>query len=104
MAGPGNILIKVGAEAGQAVRELATLDKSLGSTMSANEKMAAGLRKAALPAAAALGAIGIAAVSATKAAMEDAAAQEALAGQLERTAGATKAQVAAAEDYISKLS
>jgi len=104
VAGPGNILIKVGADAGQAVRELATLDKSLGSTMTTHEKMSAGLKKAALPAAAALGAIGYAAIGATKAAMEDAAAQDALAGQLERTAHATKGQVSAAEDYISALS
>ena len=104
MAGPGNILIKIGADAGQAVRELATVDKSLGSTMSTSEKMSAGLKKAALPAAAALGAIGFAAVDATKAAAEDAAAQEKLAGVLERTAGASKAQIAATEDWISATS
>lgn len=102
MAGPGNILIKIGAEAGQAVRELSTVDKALGSTMSTSEKMGAGLKKAALPAAAALGAIGIAAIGATKAAMEDAAAQEHLAGVMKRTAGATDAQIKSTEDWISK--
>ena len=70
--------------------------------MSRSEKMGAGLKKAALPAAAALGAIGVAAVGAAKAAMEDAAAQEHLAGVLERTTGATDAQIAATEDWISK--
>ena len=104
MAGPGNVLIKIGAETGSAVRELATLDKSLGSTMTTGQKATAGLKKAAIPAAAALGAIGYAAVGATKAAMEDAAAQEHLAGQLKRTANATDAQIAAAEDYITSLS
>ena len=59
MAGPGNILIKIGADAGQAVRELGTVNKSLGSTMTTSEKMSAGLRKAAVPAAAALGAIAL---------------------------------------------
>src|SRR4029077_11405586 len=63
-----------------------------------------GMQKAALPAAAALGAIGFAAVDATKAAMEDAKAQEHLAGVLERTAGASKAQVKATEDWITKTS
>ena len=58
VAGPGNILIKIGADAGQAVRELGTVDKALGSTMTTSEKMGAGIKKAALPAAAALGAIG----------------------------------------------
>lgn len=103
MAGPGNILIKVGADAGQAVRELSTVDKALGDTMTHSEKMGAGLKKAALPAAAALAGIAVVAVGAAKAAMEDAAAQEHLAGVLQRTTGATDAQVAATEDWISKL-
>lgn len=104
MAGPGNILIKIGADAGQAVRELSTVDKSLGKTMTTSEKMSAGLKKAALPAAAALGAIGFAAIGATKAAIEDSAAQAKLAGVLKRTTGATDAQVAATEDWITAVS
>ena len=104
MAGPGNILIKVGAETGQAVSELTRVNSTLGDTMSASQKMGAGLRKAALPAAAALAAIGVAAVGAAKAAAEDAAEQEHLAGVLRRTTGATEAQVAATEDWISSVS
>lgn len=104
MAGPGNILIKIGAEAGQALSELSSVNKSLGSTMTTSEKMGAGLKKAALPAAAALGALGFAAVGAAKAAMEDAAAQEHLAGALERSTGATSEQIAAVEDWISAQS
>jgi hypothetical protein len=104
VAGPGNILIKVGAEAGQAVRELSTVNRALGDTMTSSEKMGAGMRKAALPAAAALGAIAVAGVGAAKAAAEDAAEQEHLAGVLERTTGATKAQVAQTEDWIASLS
>lgn len=104
MAGPGNILIKVGAEAGQAIRELGSVDKALGDTMSTHQKMAAGLQKAALPAAAALGAITVAAVDATKAAIEDAAARDKMIGVLERTTGATEAQAAAIDDWIGKLS
>jgi hypothetical protein len=103
MAGPGNILIKVGAETAGAVHSLSSLNSALGDTMSSSEKMGAGLQKAALPAAAALTAIGAAAFSAGKAAMEDAASQAKLAGALERTAGANDAAVKGAEDYITKL-
>src|SRR4029453_12584273 len=45
-----------------------------------------------------------AAVDATKAALEDAAAQDKLAGQLHRVTGATDKQIKSAEDYISQLS
>jgi hypothetical protein len=104
MAGVGNVLIKIGADASQAVRELNTVDKSLDSTTKTSSKMGAGISKAALPAAAALGAIGFAAIGATKAAAEDAAAQEHLAGVLKRTAGATDAQIKSVEDSISAMS
>jgi hypothetical protein len=62
------------------------------------------IRKAALPAAAALGALGAGAAVAAKAAAEDAAAQEKLAGTLSRVTGASDAAVASTEDYISALS
>jgi HPt (histidine-containing phosphotransfer) domain-containing protein len=103
VSGVGNILIKVGAQTADAVRELGKVDKALGDTMTRSEKMGAGLKKAALPAAAALGAIGFAAIGATKAALEDAAAQDKLAGVLERTTGATQAQLAAASAYVDKM-
>lgn len=104
MAGPGNILIRVGAETGSAVRELRNLDAPLESVSSRGAKMGAGIRKATLPAIAVLGALAVAGKSAATAAAEDEAAQVKLAGALERTAGATAAQVAGAEAYISKLS
>lgn len=104
MAGPGNILIKVGAEAGQAIRELGSLEKSLGSTMSSSEKMGAGIKKAALPAAAALGLIAAGAVDAAKAAAEDAQAATKLAGAMKRTTDASDAQIASTEALITKLS
>jgi len=62
------------------------------------------LRKAALPAAAALGAVGIAAVDAVKGAIEDAAAQDKLAGALKRTTGANESAVKAAEGFITSMS
>lgn len=62
------------------------------------------LRMAALPAAAALGAVGLAAVDAVKGAVEDAAAQDKLAGALKRTTGANQAALAATENFITKMS
>jgi hypothetical protein len=100
MAGPGNILIKVGAEAGQAISELTRVNKSLGDTMTTSEKMGAGIKKAAVPAALALGALAVAGVGAAKAAAEDAAEQQKLTGVLERVTGASDAQIAATHDWI----
>lgn len=59
------------------------------------------LKKAAVPAAAALGGLVAIMGDATKGAMEDAAAQAELARQLEYSAGATTSQIKAAEDWIS---
>ena len=60
------------------------------------------LKKAALPAAAAVGALGAAAFDAAKGAIEDAAAQEQLAHSITRNTNATKAQITANEDWISQ--
>jgi hypothetical protein len=62
------------------------------------------INKAAVPAAAALGGLAVAAFSAAKAAAADAAAQAQLAGQLVRTTGASKEQIAANEEFISSIS
>ena len=59
------------------------------------------VKKAALPAAAAIGALGVALFDATKGAMEDAAAQDLLANNLRKSTGATDDQIAANEDWIS---
>lgn len=68
------------------------------------EKAQFALEKAALPAGLALAALGASAVVATKAAIDDAAAQEQLAGVLERQTGATQAQIEQTEKFISGLS
>jgi hypothetical protein len=65
------------------------------------EKAQFALRKAALPAAAALTGLAAAATMATKAAAEDAKAQALLAQTLRNTTGATDAQIAANEQYIA---
>lgn len=64
-------------------------------------KSAFALKKAAIPAAAAVGALGVAAFDAAKGAMEDAAAQAQLAKTIGNNTKATKAQIAANEDWIS---
>jgi len=68
------------------------------------EKAQFALEKAAAPAGVALLALGGAAAFATKAAIEDAAAQEQLAGVLERQTGATAEQIAENEKFIDSLS
>jgi len=64
-------------------------------------KSAYAIKKAAIPAAAALGAVAASAVSAAKAALADAEAQQRLAGQLQRTLKLTDAQIAANEEWIA---
>jgi hypothetical protein len=64
-------------------------------------KSAYAVKKAALPAAAALGALGVAAFDAAKGAMEDAAAQAQLAQTLTKNTTATDKQIAANEKWIA---
>ena len=67
----------------------------------AGEKAQFALKKAAVPAAAALAGLGAMLVSATKDAMEDEAAQALLATTIRKTTKATEAQIKANEDWIS---
>lgn len=62
------------------------------------------LKKAALGAGVALAGLTAGVASATKAAMEDAEAQSKLAQQLQNVTGATKAQIASAEQFVASLS
>ena len=66
----------------------------------AGKKAQFAIKKAAVPAAAALGGIAVLLGDATKAAVEDAAAQQQLAYQLKNATGATDAQIASVEDWI----
>lgn len=69
----------------------------------AGEKAQFAIKKAAIPAAAALGALAIAGGAAAKAAMEDQKSAAELARQLKVSTRATDAQVAATEDLIGKM-
>jgi hypothetical protein len=70
----------------------------------ASDKASFALKKAFIPATAALAGLAVAGVSAAKAAAEDQAAQAQLALQLKNTTGATNAQITANEKFISTLS
>ena len=81
----------------KAVKEFQSLE-------GASAKASFAMKKAALPAAAAIAGIGIALVGATKAAMEDQAEQVQLALALTNVTGATDEQIKATENMISKMS
>lgn len=86
---------------GKGIRQAVEEFKKL-TTVGAKAQFA--IRKAAIPAAAALTGLAVAATAFAKAAIEDQDAQLLLAGQLQRTTGATQAQIAANEQYIASLS
>jgi hypothetical protein len=68
----------------------------------AGQKAQFAIKKAAIPAAAALAGVGAALFDATKGAIKDAAAQDLLANNLRKTTGATDVQIAAVEDWVSQ--
>lgn len=78
--------------------------KEFQSLEGASAKASFAMKKAALPAAAAIAGIGFALVGATKAAMEDQAEQVQLALALENVTGASDDQIKATEEMISKMS
>ena len=67
----------------------------------AGQKAQFAIKKAAVPAAAALAGLAVVLGDAVKGAMEDAAAQAELARQLKATTGANDAQIASVEDWIT---
>lgn len=80
----------------QAIKEFKKLE-------TAGEKAQFAIKKAAVPAAAALGAVVAVIGSAVSAAIEDQAAQASLARQIKASTKATDKQIASVEDYISSL-
>jgi hypothetical protein len=82
----------------QGIRKAVQEFKQLETT---GQKAQFALKKAAVPAVAALGAVSAGLFDAAKGAMEDAAAQKALARQLQRSTKATDAQIEANEEWIS---
>lgn len=72
--------------------------------MTFGDKVAASTKRMAVPAAAAFAGLSAAAVTFARAAAEDQRAQALLAQQLRQTTGATNLQIAATEEFISRLS
>ena len=81
----------------RAIREFKKLETT-------GEKAQFAIKKAAVPAAAALAGLGIVAVDAVKAFMEDDKAAQILATSLRNTTGATDAQIASVEKFITQTS
>jgi|Laugrespbdmm15sn_2_1035079.scaffolds.fasta_scaffold01868_8 hypothetical protein len=81
----------------KAIREFQKLETT-------GEKAQFAIKKAAVPAAAAIAGLGIVAVDAVKAFMEDDKAAQLLATSLRNTTGATDAQIASVESFITKTS
>lgn len=104
MGAASQVMIRIGAQASDAISEFRRLDKAVGDSMTKTERAQQAVKRAAVPATIALAALAAGAIDATKAAAEDAAAQEKLAGTLRRVAGASDAAVKGAEDFISALS
>ena len=99
MGMPG-IVIQIGAETKDAIDGINRVNKALGDD-SGMTKFKNGVQSAFLPAAAALGGLAVAAWDFSKAAMEDQKSAAMLAQSLTKTTGASKAQIAATEDWIS---
>ena len=81
----------------RAIREFKKLETN-------GEKASFAIKKAALPAAAAIGGLAVVAVDAVKAFMEDDKAAQLLATSLRNTTGATDSQIASVEKFITKTS
>ena len=80
---------------------IAKAKKQFSQLETASQKAGFVMKKALVPATAALGAVAAGLFDATKGAIEDAAAQDVLANNLRKTTKATDAQIAAVEDYIT---
>jgi hypothetical protein len=104
MAGLSSLVIKIGADTAQAVSAIKNVDGALDKTASSGQKLQAGIQKAAIPAAAALTALGAAAMTSVQAAAAAQKSREQLDSQLERSTGATQAVVTANEEWISSMS
>jgi len=101
--GPGNILIKVGAEVASAVSELGRVNKAVDDTGKSTQSMSSKIQAAAVPAAAAFTAVAGETILATKAAAEHEQAVTKMEGALRRTTGATEEQLHANDEWVASL-
>lgn len=92
-----DLIVRIKSDTTDAVKGLKDVEGT-------SSKMKAGIKSAALPAAAALTAVAAAAISAGNAAAEDAQGQAILANTMKKTTGANTDAIKEMEDYISKVS
>ena len=101
MASMPGIVIQIGAQTKDAIDGINRVNGALGDSLGGFDKFKSGVDKAFVPAAAALAGLGVLAVDFAKAAAEDAKGADLLANSLRNTTGATDAQVASLEDWIT---
>jgi phage-related protein len=114
MAGGPSILVKIGADASGAVREITRFNKALSSKMSGFDKFKAGVDRAFLPAVGALTALSAAAIVSVKAAEESATANaklgqvlgnmgmESATERVDAFADSLSAEIAVADEVINQ--
>ena len=100
MSLPG-IVIQIGADTKDAIDGINRVNGALGQKMTGADKFRSSVDKAFVPALGVLGALGGAAIMFGNAAAEDAKQADILATALRNSAGASDAQVAATEDWIT---
>jgi len=94
--GPGNILIKIGAEGAQAIAEIEKVNGAMATSATRSERMGAALKRASVPATIALGAIAYGAKKAIDSAAE-------LEKQVHKTEAVFKQNAVSVEDWSKTL-
>lgn len=102
--GSGDILIKVGADVGDAVKGLGEVHGALDETAGTGARMQKGIEAAAVPAAAALAGLGAAGLACAKAAASAEESQKAMEDQIRRSTGATQGAIDANNEWLSSYS
>ena len=104
LGGSGDILIKVGADVGDAVKGLGDVKKSLGDTAGSGARFQKGVQAAAIPAAAALTGLAAAGIACAKAAATAEESQAKLDEQIKRSTGTNAAGIQMANDWVAAYS
>ena len=99
--GSGDILIKVGADVTGAVSELGQVNGALKETQTTGQKVQAGIKSAAVPAAAALTGLAAAGIACVKSAAAAEESQAKLNEQIKRSTGASDAAIKSTNDWVA---
>lgn len=99
--GSGDILIKVAADVGGAVGDLGKVNSSLKETQTTGQRVQAGIKSAAVPAAAALTGLAAAGIACVKSAALAEESQAKLNDQIKRSTGASDAAIKSTNDWVA---